>query len=104
MGSWKCTAKIKTCQYSWAAVRQDWKDRNFVGGLTNWDKVTNPTTFVFKTVKQERETVEGFRTGSEPVVAGKISQGSRGNREGEEPVGTETQHSQWKFLMKDNKN
>lgn len=33
-------------------------------------------------MKQERETVEGFRTGSEPVVAGKISQGSRGNREG----------------------
>lgn len=33
-------------------------------------------------MKQERETVEGFRTGLEPVVTGKISQGSRGNREG----------------------
>lgn len=44
-------------------------------------KVTNLTTFVFKILKQERETAEGLRIGSQPVVTGRIPQGSGSGRE-----------------------
>ena len=69
------------------------------------DKVTNPTTLVFKTLKQERETAEGFRIGSQPVVAGRISQGSTSERGEKNRSGqSHFQHRQWELLMKDNGN
>lgn len=41
-------------------------------------------------MKQERETAEGSRTGSQPVVAGRISQGLRSEKgRGGKTVGTE---------------
>jgi len=56
-------------------------------------------------LKQERETAKGFGIGSQPVAAGRISQGLRsergdGNRSGQ----SHFQHRQWELLMKDNRN
>lgn len=80
MGSWKCTARFRLASTLGCQMAQ--KGQEFRGRAQEVrGKVTNPTTPVFRTLKQNKGAAEVFRILSQPVDPGRISQALRSEKE-----------------------